>query len=122
MDNIGSIKRKKFLIIKNKKKLEVKFTIKNIGNYDGNAVAFLYLGFPLKDDNYPERMLKGFDKYFIKINEIKECSIIVEEHDLSYYEVASKEFLMPKKGCYKVYVGQSSDINDLNLYKEISID
>ena len=107
---------------KNEKKLEVKFTIKNIGNYDGNAVAFLYLGFPLKDDNYPERMLKGFDKYFIKINEIKECSIIVEEHDLSYYEVASKEFLMPKKGCYKVYVGQSSDINDLNLYKEISID
>ena len=107
---------------KNEKKLEVKFTIKNIGNYDGNAVAFLYLGFPLKDDNYPERMLKGFDKYFIKINEIKECSIIVEEHDLSYYEVASKEFLMPKSGCYKVYVGQSSDINDLNLYKEISID
>ena len=107
---------------KKEKKLEVKFTIKNIGEYDGGAVALVYLGFPLKDENYPERMLKGFDKYFLKINELKECCINIEEHDLSYYDVQSKEFILPKSGNYKVFVGQSANINDLNLQKEVNID
>ena len=107
---------------KNEKKLEVKFTIKNIGEYDGGVVALIYLGFPLKDENYPERMLKGFDKYFLKINESKEFCIIVEEHDLSYYDVQSKEFILPKNGNYKVFVGQSANINDLILQKEVNIE
>ena len=107
---------------KNEKKLEVKFTIKNIGTYEGGVVALLYLGFPLNDENYPERMLKGFDKYFLKINEIKNCCIIVEEHDLSYYDVQSKQFVFPKSGNFKVFVGQSANINDLCLQKEISIE
>ena len=107
---------------KNEKKLEVKFTIKNIGEYDGSTVALVYLGFPLKDDNYPERMLKGFDKYFLKINEIKECCIVIGEHDLSYYDINTKEFILPTKGCYKVFVGQSANINDLILQKEVSVE
>ena len=107
---------------KNEKKLEVKFTIKNIGEYDGSTVALVYLGFPLKDDNYPERMLKGFDKYFLKINEIKECCIVIGELDLSYYDINTKEFILPTKGCYKVFVGQSANINDLILQKEVSVE
>ena len=107
---------------KNEKKLEVKFTIKNIGTYEGGVVALLYLGFPLNDENYPERMLKGFDKYFLKINEIKNCCVIVEEHDLSYYDVQSKQFVFPKSGNFKVFVGQSANINDLCLQKEISVE
>jgi beta-glucosidase len=78
----------------NLKKLTAKFKIKNIGNYDGSVVAFLYLTFPLEVENYPERVLKGFDKYLLKINEIKECCIDVEEHDLSYYDINSKDFIL----------------------------
>jgi len=107
---------------KKEKKLEVKFTIKNIGECDGGVVALVYMGFPLKDENYPERMLKGFDKYFLKVNELKECCIIIEEHDLSYYDVQSKEFILPKSGSYKVFVGQSANINDLSLQKEVNIE
>ena len=107
---------------KNEKKLEVKFSIKNIGEYDGGVVAFLYLGFPFNDENYPERMLKGFDKYFLKVNEIKDCCIVVEEHDLSYYDINSKDYVLPQKGSYKVFVGQSADINDLCLQKEVLIE
>ena len=107
---------------KNEKKLEVKFSIKNCGNYDGGVVALVYLGFPLNDENYPERMLKGFDKYFLKINEIKNCCIVIEEHDLSYYDIQCKEFVFPKSGSFKVFVGQSANINDLYLQKEVSIE
>ena len=104
------------------KQLEAKFKIKNIGNYEGGVVAFLYLTFPLEDEKYPIRVLKGFDKYFLNINEIKECSIIVEEHDLSYYDVDSKNYIMPNKGYYTVYIGQSSDIKDLTLTEKINIE
>ena len=107
---------------KEEKKLEIKFTIKNIGEYEGGVVALVYLGFPLNDENFPERMLKGFDKYFLKVNESKECCIIVEEHDLSYYDINSKEFVLPKKGNYKVFVGQTANINDICLQKEVSIE
>ena len=51
---------------KNHNKLEAKFKIKNIGDYDGGVVAFLYLTFPFEDEDYPIRVLKGFDKYFLK--------------------------------------------------------
>jgi len=80
------------------------------------------LGFPFNDENYPERMLKGFDKYFLKVNEIKDCCIVVEEHDLSYYDINSKDYVLPQKGSYKVFVGQSADINDLSLQKEVLIE
>ena len=107
---------------KKEKKLIVKFNIKNIGEYEGGVVALVYLGFPLKDENFPERILKGFDKYFLKVNETKECCIIVEEHDLSYYDIQKKEFVLPTSGSYKVFVGHSADIKDLCLQKEISIE
>ena len=107
---------------KKENKLEVKFTIKNIGNYDGGVVAMVYLGFPLKDENFPERMLKGFDKYFLKVDELKQCCIMIEEHDLSFYDIQTKEFVMPKKGSYKVFVGQSANINDLCLQKDVSVE
>ena len=107
---------------KDSKKIEAKFKIKNIGNYDGGVVAFLYLTFPLEVEDYPIRVLKGFDKYFLKINETKECCINVEEHDLSFYDIISKDYIVPKKGSYTVFIGQSSDVKDLTLSETINIE
>ena len=103
-------------------KLEAKFKIKNIGTYDGAVVAFLYLTFPPEVEDYPIRVLKGFDKYFLKIDEVKECSIFVEEHDLSYYDIQSKDYILPKKGAYTVFIGQSSNLKDLTLSQKINIE
>ena len=54
----------------------------------------------------------------MKSNEIKECFIVVEEHDLSYFDINIKDYVIPQKGAYKVFVGQSVNINDLTLQKE----
>ena len=104
------------------KKLEAKFKIKNIGHYDGSVVALLYLTFPLEVEDFPIRVLKGFDKYFLKTEEMKEFCIIIEEHDLSYYDTNSKEYKLPSKGSYTVFVGQSSDIKDLTLSQKIDFE
>ena len=103
-------------------KLEAKFKIKNIGTYDGAVVAFLYLTFPPEVEDYPIRVLKGFGKYFLKVNEIKNCCIVIEEHDLSYYDIQSKDYILPKKGAYTVFIGQSSNLKDLTLSQKINIE
>ena len=89
-----------------KKGLTVKFKVKNTGKYDASVVPMVFLGFPL--ENYPPKVLKGFDKKFLKIDEEATFSILVEPHDLSYYDVSKASFVRPNTGEYKVYVSENA--------------
>ena len=98
--------------------LSVKFTVKNTGVYKASVVAMVFLTFPEEVKNYPIRVFKGFVKKELDINASSEIEIIVESHDLSYYSVDSNDFVRPKTGKYKVYVG--IDAKDYNkLEKEV---
>ena len=85
--------------------LSVKFNVKNIGDYKASVVAFVFLTFPDEVKNYPVRVFKGFEKKELDIDASSEIEIIVEPHDLSYYSVKKNDFVWPKKGSFKVYVG-----------------
>lgn len=50
--------------------VNISIEIKNIGKYDGADVAQLYLEFP-KYANEPPKLLKGFEKVFLKVHEKK---------------------------------------------------
>ena len=98
--------------------LSVKFTVKNTGVYKASVVAMVFLTFPEEVKNYPIRVFKGFEKKELNINESSNIEIIVDSHDLSYYSVDNNDFVRPKTGKYKVYVG--IDAKDYNkLEKEI---
>ena len=86
--------------------LIVIFKVKNIGEYNASVVPMVFLGFPL--ENYPPKVLKGFDKKFLKIDEEATFSILVEPHDLSYYDVSKASFVRPNTGEYKVYVSENA--------------
>ena len=94
------------------KGLTVKFKVKNTGKYKASVVAMVYLGFPL--DNYPTKVLKGFDKKEIKSNKSKKFEILIEPHDLSYYDTTKEDFVRPSSGKFKVYVGQNARDAELN--------
>ena len=101
------------LSLKMKEKgLTVKFKVKNTGKYKASVVAMVYLGFPL--DNYPTKVLKGFDKKEIKSNKSKKFEILIEPHDLSYYDTTKEDFVRPSSGKFKVYVGQNARDAELN--------
>ena len=85
--------------------LSVKFNVKNIGDYKASVVAFVFLTFPDEVKNYPVRVFKGFEKKELNINSSSEIEIIIVPHDLSYYSVKKNDFVRPKKGSFKVYVG-----------------
>ena len=91
-----------------KEGLKVSFSIKNTGNMDGESVPMVFLKFPdniVTEDGYPDKLFKGFDKKWIKMNEIVKFEILVDGHALSYYNIIEKKFVRPNDGQYTVYVG-----------------
>ena len=101
-----------------KEGLFVSFKVKNVGNFKGSVVGMVFLGFPESVKNYPIRVFKGFEKIELEIKEEKDMEIIIEEHDLSYYNLDKKDFVRPLDGKYKVYVGENA--RDFVLNDEIN--
>ena len=103
-----------------KEGLKIKFSMKNVGAMEGEAVPMVFLKFPddiEAQDEYPDKLFKGFDKKWIKPNEAVEFEILVDDHALSYFNVFSQKFERPKNGFYTVYVGF-----DAKNYNELSIE
>ena len=103
-----------------KEGLKIKFSMKNVGAMEGEAVPMVFLKFPddiEAQDEYPDKLFKGFDKKWIKPNEAVEFEILVDDHALSYFNVFSQKFERPKNGSYTVYVGF-----DAKNYNELSIE
>ena len=103
-----------------KEGLKIKFSLKNVGAMEGEAVPMVFLKFPNDieaQDEYPDKLFKGFDKKWIKPNEAVEFEILVDDHALSYFNVFSQKFERPKNGSYTVYVGF-----DAKNYNELSIE
>jgi beta-glucosidase len=86
--------------------LTVEFKVKNTGRYEASVVPMVFLTFPIQ--NYPLKVFKGFDKKLLAIDEQASFTIVVEPHDLSYYDVHSAAFVRPTTGEYKVYVSENA--------------
>ena len=89
--------------------LTVKFDVKNTGKYDGKVVPMVFLGIPVPSTiEYPSKVFKGFDKKLIKAGESASFEILIDDHDLSYYDTTLKDFVRPTTGQYTVYVGENA--------------
>ena len=107
-----------------KEGLNITFEVKNIGNMEGETVPMVFLKFPENiqtEEGYPDKLFKGFDKKFIKLNESVSFEIFVDDHALSYYNIFEDEgkFVRPTEGNYIVYVG--FDAKNYNLL-QIEVD
>ena len=91
------------------KGLTVKFNVKNTGKYDGKVVPMVFLGIPVPSSmEYPAKVFKGFDKKLIKSGESASFEILIDDHDLSYYDTNVADFVRPTTGTYTVYVGENA--------------
>jgi len=97
--------------------LSVSFNVKNDGQYDGKAVPMVFLKLPL--NNYPEKVFKGFDKKLIKAGATEKFEILIDNHDLSYYDVDKGDFAIAS-GSYTVYVGGDAKTLPLSVTLPIS--
>ncbi|KZP21413.1 glycoside hydrolase family 3 protein [Athelia psychrophila] len=86
--------------------LTVSFSVKNTGKYDGHEVAQVYIGFPAAAHE-PPRVLRGFEKSFIKKGQSAQFAVGLRVKDISIWDVITQSWIIPT-GEFTVYVGSSS--------------
>ncbi|KAK3311704.1 glycosyl hydrolase family 3 C-terminal domain-containing protein [Chaetomium strumarium] len=96
--------------------VEVTVDIKNEGPAAGAAVPQLYLEYPDASGkeregavvDFPVRVLRGFDKVYLKPGEVKTVTFSLTRRDLSYWDVTAQNWRMATEGRYGFRVGLSS--------------
>lgn len=84
----------------------VSYKVHNAGAYDGAEVSQVYLGFPA-GSGQPPRVLRGFDKSFIRKGLTAFVNIKLRQKDMSIWDVVQQKWVVPK-GQFQVFVGASS--------------
>ncbi len=99
--------------------LEVKVTVSNTGERDGEEVVQVYVGMPGSKVDRQKKLLKGFQKVFIPAGQQVEVNIPVLLEDLRYYAVEEQGWVL-EEGEYLVMAGGSSEESGL-MKDKISI-
>ncbi|WP_426491753.1 beta-glucosidase BglX [Hymenobacter sp. 102] len=86
--------------------LEVKVTVRNTGNYDGEEVVQLYTRDMVGSISRPVQELKGFQKIMLKKGESRTVSFRLTPEDLKFYN-ADLQFVA-EPGDFQVMVGGNS--------------
>lgn len=93
--------------------------VRNTGSVYGAAVPQLYVGFPdSAPSGTPPRQLRGFEKVWLKTGKSKKVEFELMRRDLSYWDVASQEWVIPS-GEFTISVGFSS--RDLTEVTKITV-
>ncbi|KAK4464552.1 glycoside hydrolase [Cladorrhinum samala] len=88
---------------------EVDVDVKNDGPVAGAVVPQLYVQYPAKEGvDFPVKVLRGFDKVFLKPGESKTVKFSLTRRDLSYWDVATQNWVIVEEGEYKFLIGGSS--------------
>ncbi|KAM5349082.1 hypothetical protein ACJ41O_008905 [Fusarium nematophilum] len=89
--------------------LSVSVVVTNNGPVDGKAVPQLYLSYPETSKvDHPVRVLRGFDKIFLKKGESKTVTFGLTRRDLSYWDVEEQNWRVTGDGDFVFAVGESS--------------
>ncbi|KAI8958328.1 glycoside hydrolase family 3 protein [Daldinia sp. FL1419] len=84
--------------------------VTNTGVKAGRVVPQLYLGYPQSDLSvgFPVKVLRGFDKFFLKRGESRTVTFNLTRRDLSYWDVNTQNWAMIVDGNYRFMIGRSS--------------
>jgi len=93
--------------MKGDEKITVSFTVKNTGTRAGAEVSQVYVREVSSKVERPYKELKGFDKVFLKVGEMKTISVHLDKRTFSYYDVNQKAWVADS-GNYEVLIGSSS--------------
>ena len=88
-------------------KLQVRLTVTNSGNYEGEETVQLYIRNMVGSIAHPVKELKAFQKVYLKKGEQKEIVFELGVNDLKFYNAALKWVSEP--GNYKIFVGTDSE-------------
>lgn len=93
-------------------------TIANSGAVQGSEVAQLYISYPSSGPATPPKQLRGFTKLPLAAPASGTATFNIRKKDLSYWDVASQNWILPA-GSFGVSVGASS--RDIRLTGAITV-
>lgn len=96
---------------------EVSFKVRNIGKYDGEEVAQLYVRDEYASVVPPIKQLKHFSRFYLKCGEEKEVKFILSEADFALINKDLKTVVEP--GSFQIMIGASS--HDIRLQAKVDI-
>ena len=86
----------------------VSFTVKNVGERDGDEIAQLYVSLPGAKIFRPTRELKGFARISLKAGESQKIEISFDEYTFRYFNVQSNAWEI-EGGTWEILVGASCE-------------
>jgi beta-glucosidase len=99
---------------KQQDQVEVSTVVKNTGKRDGAQVVQVYVGMKSSRFERQRKLLKGFQKVYLKAGEEKEVVVTVQLEELKVY-IADEGSWFFEKGTYVFYVGTSSNDDDATI-------
>ena len=97
--------------------IKVSFDLTNIGDIGGHEVTQLYIRDIESSHVQPFKRLKKFNKYFIKVDEIKKITFELNSNDFKYWNPDLKNWYL-QPGQFEIQIGSSSA--DIHLSQTIS--
>ncbi|EOO01960.1 putative glycoside hydrolase family 3 protein [Phaeoacremonium minimum UCRPA7] len=90
--------------------VSVHVDVKNTGERAGKTVAQLYIAYPQGGSriDFPEKVLRGFEKVYLEPGETKTVEFNLTRRDLSYWDVRHQNWMILLAGQYTFMVGSSS--------------
>ncbi len=98
--------------------LTVTFTVKNDGTRDGAEISQLYVSDPESSVPRPVKELKSFNKTYLKAGEAKEITMKINKDAFSFYDVATKKWIV-EPGDFEILIGSSS--RDIRLKAQVKV-
>ncbi|MBP5504384.1 MAG: glycoside hydrolase family 3 C-terminal domain-containing protein [Bacteroidales bacterium] len=99
--------------------IEVSFTLKNTGSYDGAEVAQVYVRDLVGSITRPIKELKGFKKVFLQKGGSESVEISIPVSQLKFYGLNDVEVL--EKGSFDIWVATSSANKDIKWKTTIEV-
>jgi beta-glucosidase len=94
--------------IKQGESIKVRVDVKNEGEYEGEEIVQIYIGYNKSAVDRPVKELKGFGKIKLHPSEQKTIQIEIDSNELGYYDVNKKTWVV-EKITYELFVGPSSE-------------
>ncbi len=92
--------------------LTAQLSVSNIGKLAGEEVVQLYVGFENSSVDRPVKLLRGFQKIYLKPGESKKVEFKLPLQDLKWYNPETQDWELEKME-YTLYIGSSSSREDL---------
>jgi beta-glucosidase len=94
-------------VLTKKTKIDITFTLKNTGKFEGAEVAQLYVRDLNPKIDKPLKELKGFQKIFLKAGESKTVTLPIFPDDLACWDIQKHKWRIDE-GDYLIEIGNSS--------------